>query len=166
MSKKIQKRTFKKRKESKIPKILSCPYCGEQAVIRHADYIFKENVSENAPYYYVCKNYPDCDTYIKCQMGNFLPYGTLANRKLRQMRTVAHNYITLIVENDIMEYNAVYDLLASKRDVELKYAHLRYSTMYSIKETIAILREVLDNNGIEYNYKLIEIPVPLKSSVA
>lgn len=35
-------------------------------------------------------------------------------------------------------------------------AHIRFSTNYSIEKSIAILREILDNNGIEYDKEEIE----------
>ena len=50
----------------------------------------------------------------------------------------------------------IYPTIASKLGVKTEDAHIRFSTDYSIEKSIAILREILDNNGIEYDKEEIE----------
>ena len=50
----------------------------------------------------------------------------------------------------------IYHTIASKLGVSLENAHVRFSTNYSIEKIIAILREILDNNGVDYSDKQIE----------
>lgn len=40
---------------------------------------------------YICKNYPRCDSYVSCHEKSLLPMGTLANKRLRKLRRMAHD---------------------------------------------------------------------------
>ena len=50
----------------------------------------------------------------------------------------------------------VYPTIASRLGVRLEEAHIRFSTDYSIEKIIAILREILDNNGVRYDTEVVE----------
>ena len=50
----------------------------------------------------------------------------------------------------------IYPTIATKLGVSLENAHVRFSTNYSIEKMIGVLREILDNNGIEYVAEAIE----------
>ena len=136
MTKNPPKRTFRKKNKMYIPQTLYCPYCGGKA-------------TGSSEHYYVCTNYPECDAYIACYHGNFAPKGRLADAWLRHRRNVAHRYIKLIEANGIMMQKDIYPTIASKLGVSLENAHVRFSTNYSIEKIIAILREILDNNGVD-----------------
>ncbi|HCA54637.1 MAG TPA: hypothetical protein DEO95_04020, partial [Ruminococcaceae bacterium] len=88
--------------------------------------------------------------------GNFAPKGRLADAWLRHRRNVAHRYIKLIEASGIMLQKNIYPTIASKLGVSLENAHVRFSTNYSIEKMIGVLREILDNNGIEYEAAEIE----------
>lgn len=157
MSKKIQKRKFKKKNEIYKPQTLGCPYCGGKAILRPVSYLFGDSINAtSSEYYYVCTNYPSCNAYIPCQHGNFVPNGVLANPQLRNRRTVAHRYINLIVSNKIMPQKAVYYVISGKLGISEEKAHIRYATDHSIEQIIAILRQILDNHGIGYNLDVME----------
>ena len=57
----------------------------------------------------------------------------------------------------------IYPTIASKLGVSLENAHIRFSTNYSIEKIIAILREILDNNGVEYDAAEVESSAILKN---
>lgn len=157
MSKKPQKRTFRKKADIYKPQTLGCPYCGGKAILRQSQFLFGDNIKKNtSSHYYVCNNYPKCNTYIPCCQGNFAPYGKLANAHLRQRRTIAHRYIDLIVDNEIMFQRNVYSAISSKLNLTMENSHIRYSTDYSIEKIIGVLREILDNHHIEYDPYFIE----------
>lgn len=157
MTKNPPKRTFRKKNKMYIPQTLYCPYCGGKAILRPVSYLFGDEVNPgSSEHYYVCTNYPECDAYIACYHGNFAPKGRLADAWLRHRRNVAHRYIKLIVSSGIMLQKNIYPTIAAKLGVSLENAHVRFSTNYSIEKIIVILREILDNNGIEYESKEIE----------
>ena len=109
-------------------------------------------------------NYPECDAYIACYHGNFEPKGKIADSWLRHRRNVAHRYIKLIVENHIMLQRNIYPTVASRLGVRLEEAHIRFSTNYSIEEIIAILKEILNNNRVEYDTEILESSTLLSNS--
>ena len=157
MTKNPPKRTFRKKNKMYIPKTLYCPYCGGKAILRPVSYLFGDEVNPgSSEHYYVCNNYPECDAYIACYYGNFEPKGRLADAWLRHRRNVAHRYIKLIVENHIMLQKNIYPTIASRLGVRTEDDHIRFSTNYSIEKSIAILREILDNNNISYDTGIIE----------
>ena len=80
----------------------------------------------------------------------------LANGWLRHQRLVAHRYIDLITDSQIMPEKAVYMVISSKLGVSLRNAHIRFSNDGNIEKIIAILREILDNNNIGYDRNKIE----------
>ena len=50
----------------------------------------------------------------------------------------------------------IYPTIAAKLGIGLEDAHIRFSTNYSIEKIIAILKDILDNNGVDYSDKQIE----------
>ena len=69
---------------------MRCPYCGSPVDLRSADGIYYDN-SRNTRLY-VCRNYPQCDSYVRVHPGTDIPVGTMANRRLRALRAEAHRY--------------------------------------------------------------------------
>ena len=59
---------------------LICPYCGAYSKLIDSKLIY--GVSYGMAY--VCKNYPECDTYVGTHKGTIKPRGTLANKELRK----------------------------------------------------------------------------------
>ena len=108
--------------------------------------------------YYVCSHYPDCDAYMACD-DKFELKGRAANGWLRHQRLVAHRYINLITDSQIMLEKAVYMVISSKLGVSLRNAHIRFSNDGNIEKIIAILREILDNNSIGYDRDKMERPL-------
>ena len=154
---KLNKRTFRKKNEIYKPQTLSCPYCGGKAILRPVSYLFGDHVNEgSSEHYYVCNDYPACNTYIQCRKDTFAPNGTLADGWLRHRRNVAHRYIKIIVAHGLMTQSGIYYLIASRLGIKESQAHIRYSNDYNIEKFIGILREVLDNHSIEYSVEMIE----------
>ena len=152
--KKIQKRTFRRKAEIYKPQTLSCPYCGQKATLQKADYLFTELDKKRGDHYYVCKNYPECNTYISCNKDTFAPYGELANAELRRKRMLAHKYIDKIVDSGLMSQYVLYNYIAAKLNVPVLRAHIRYSTDYTIEVILDLLRGVLKANGINAGRKI------------
>ena len=141
------------------PKSEICPYCGSKMIFRPAEYLFMDSVSPgSSKNYYVCSHYPDCDAYMACD-DKFELKGRVANGWLRHQRLIAHRYINLITDSQIMLEKAVYMVISSKLGVSLRNAHIRFSNDGNIEKIIAILREILDNNNIGYDRNKIERPL-------
>ena len=50
----------------------------------------------------------------------------------------------------------IYPTIAAKLGIGLEDAHVRFATNYSIEKIIAILKDILENNGVEYEAGKIE----------
>ena len=147
------------KKNRNRPKSEICPYCGSKMIFRPAEYLFMDSVSPgSSKNYYVCSHYPDCDAYMACD-NKFELKGRVANGWLRHQRLVAHRYINLITDSQIMPEKAVYMVISSKLGVSLRNAHIRFSNDGNIEKIIAILREILDNNNIGYDRDKMERPL-------
>ena len=101
---------------------LRCPYCGRHAVLRSADGIYKDN--SKGEMLYVCANYPECDTYVRVQKGTNKPLGTLANKRLRELRNEAHKNFDKLYKRGYITRRSAYDWLAGLFCMPLKRAHI------------------------------------------
>lgn len=131
----------------KKPKIrnknIYCPYCGSIAVLRRADEIYKNPPDKMEDrMLLVCKNYPECDSYIKADKdGN--PIGVMANKELRHLRLIAHNYFDEIFKNNILSRSDAYKLLSDKLGTPLKETHISNFDEYRCKVVIKIAKNIL-----------------------
>ena len=100
----------KKNRKGLAKDIMYCPYCGGRTELRSADGIYHDN--RDGTMLYVCKNYPRCDTYVRVRPGTMEPIGTLANGRLRALRTEAHRYFNQLYERGIMSKREAYEWLS------------------------------------------------------
>ena len=61
---------------------------------------------------YVCKNYPECDAYVRVHTGTTIPVGSLANHELRTLRRTAHQYFDQLYLSGMMSKQDAYQWLA------------------------------------------------------
>jgi hypothetical protein len=74
----------------KVPNLstLHCPYCWGEAYLRDNSIIYGKPLGSGKSF--ICENFPHCNTYVGTHRGRFLPFGTLANRELRELRIKCH----------------------------------------------------------------------------
>jgi len=65
-----------------------CRYCGGFALLRDSRLVWP--LVQPAKPMWFCQAYPACDTYVRCHDGGTVPMGTLANERLRKLRSNAH----------------------------------------------------------------------------
>lgn len=120
-----------------------CPYCGSIAVLRRANEIYKNPKPEDDErMLLVCKNYPICDSYIKAdKFGN--PIGTMANKEVRHLRLIAHNYFDEIFKNNILSRSDAYKMLSDKLGTPLRDTHISNFDEYRCKVVIGIAKNIL-----------------------
>ena len=69
---------------------LKCPYCDGKAHLRDASSIYHSFKYKGKMF--VCENFPKCDSYVGCHPNTTKPLGRMANKKLRTMKSKAHEY--------------------------------------------------------------------------
>lgn len=120
---------------------LRCPYCGSPTILRSADGIYHDN-SRNTKLY-VCKNYPECDAYVRVHEGTNIPVGSMANHELRMLRKTAHHYFDQLYLKGIMSKQDAYQWLANLVMAPLSQAHIGYLGEYYCKQVIAESKKLL-----------------------
>lgn len=124
----------KNKKKGNNPSRMRCPYCGAPMILRSADGIYRDNSNHNS--LYVCRNYPECDTYVRTQPGTARPMGTPANRELRALRIQAHRCFDAIHQNGYMTKRDAYVWLADLLQAPQSQAHIGYLSEYSCRKVI------------------------------
>ena len=132
------------KKKNNKPITTYCPYCGSIAVLRPAKDIYN-SVDDQNKKLLVCKNYPECDSYIKVDK-NGKPQGVMANKELRQLRAEAHRYFDEIFKNNILSRKDAYKLLSDKLGIPLNDTHMSTFDEYRCKVTIKIAKNILHNH--------------------
>lgn len=125
---------------------MRCPVCGANMILRSADGIYRENL--NHTMLYVCKNYPQCDTYVRTHPGTTIPVGTPANRELRALRNEAHHYFDQLYRSGFMSKQEAYLWLASLLQVPLSHAHIGYLGDYYCREVIRESKKLLQRGPV------------------
>ena len=112
------------RKKRKQDNRLYCPYCGRQAVLRPAMYVYGERNLDPDNYLYVCGGYPACDSYIGAHKKSLRPMGTLADGDLRHKRIEAHRALNEVITAGIMTKHGLYIWLQNRLCLSEKEMHI------------------------------------------
>ena len=96
---------------------------------------------------HVCKNYPECDAYVRVHTGTTIPVGSLANHELRTLRRTAHQYFDQLYLSGMMSKQDAYQWLADLLSAPLSKAHIGYLGEYYCKVVIEESRKMLQKRG-------------------
>lgn len=132
----------KNKKKGFQPNRMRCPYCGAPVVFRSAEGIYKENHLDAM--LYVCSKYPKCDAYVRVHAGTKIPVGSLANKELRHLRRIAHQYFDQLYLTGLMTKDAAYQWLSDLLCTPPSEAHIGYLGEYYCKEVIAESKKLLE----------------------
>lgn len=143
-------------------KPIYCPYCGGTAYLKHKSEFLPQEKLDNPPkrapkseYLYVCKNYPECDSFVWTHPNTKIPYGNLANAELRRKRIFAHDCISSIVKLRMMSRNTVYRWLSSCLGYRRKYTHISQMNDVMCEKVIDITLNAVKNNDINEYHRLL-----------
>ena len=129
--------------------IMYCPYCGSRTELRSADGIYHDN--REGTMLYVCKNYPRCDTYVRVRPGTTEPIGTLANGRLRALRTEAHRSFNQLYERGIMTKREAYEWLSQMMGLPMAKTHIGLMGEYYCELVIQESKKLLAGNNRSRN---------------
>ena len=125
---------------------VKCPYCGRNAVLRDARYVYKEAALDK--HLYVCSGYPECDAYVSVHEGTQMPKGTLANGDLRHKRIETHRLFDALWKNGIFSRKDAYRWLQDIFCLSDAQAHIGEFSDYRCDRLITECQKVLRNNNI------------------
>lgn len=118
-----------------------CPYCGSAAILRSAEGIYHSHSKDTM--LYVCKKYPACDSYVRVHPGTSIPMGTLANKKLRELRQETHRSFDQLYLRGLMTKDEAYLWLAGIVAAPLSEAHIGYLGEYYCRMVIEESQKIL-----------------------
>ncbi len=125
---------------------VKCPYCGRNAVLRSAGYVYKGAALNK--HLYVCSGYPECDAYVGVHEGTLMPKGTLANGDLRHKRIETHRLFDAIWKNGIFSRKDAYRWLRDTFCLTEEQAHIGEFSEYRCDRLMDECQKVLRNNHI------------------
>lgn len=120
---------------------LYCPYCGAEAVLRHASTVYGENTLDESSYLFVCSGYPICDSYVNAHRDSKRPMGTLANSELRNKRILAHHALAKLWQSGRMTKSQAYWWLQIKLGLDEKHTHIGYFNNSMCDRVIKVCNE-------------------------
>lgn len=129
------------------PAQIKCPYCGRHAVLRKADYVYKEKALSE--YLYVCTGYPECNSYVGVHAHSMLPKGSLANGDLRHKRIETHRMFDAIWKNGILSRKDAYRWMQDIFCLSSHQAHIGEFSEYRCDCLMDACRKVLQNNHVQ-----------------
>lgn len=126
--------------------ILRCPYCGRNAVLRKADFVYHE--TSLTDYLYVCSAYPECDSYVGVHEGTQKPKGSLANGDLRHKRIITHQIFDTIWKHGIMTRKNAYFWIQDIFGLPPEKAHIGNFSEYMCDQLMIACQKVLSNHKL------------------
>lgn len=137
------------RKKKKQDNRLYCPYCGRQAVLRPATYVYGERNLDPENYLYVCGGYPACDSYIGVHKKSLRPMGTLADGNLRHKRIEAHRALNEVINAGVMTKHGLYIWLQNRLCLSETEMHIGKFSYFRCEETIRECKKLMAQNKIK-----------------
>lgn len=133
---------LQKRRNQKV----ACPYCGGSLVLKDSSEIETKYTGK----FYVCMNYPSCDTYCRAKLynGEWEMLSSPANKGLRLLRSEAHFWFSKLIELEICpdKESAYYFVSAGLSTFNGRKIHIGQCKEYVCKEIIKICVNAIYNN--------------------
>lgn len=116
-----------------------CPYCNAQSEIRSLAEVTGNKNSKGKVF--VCKNFPECNSYVKVNDQTGLPMGTMANKHLRDLRAEAHRQIARLYADGLGTRDSTYEWMASRLGLNRRETHIGLFQEYYCLQVIRMAEE-------------------------
>lgn len=123
----------------KETKEMRCPYCDNLVHLRKGSEMFGPNARIKKVF--VCSNYPACDAYVSADSKG-KPMGTLANKKLRELRVRAHKSFDRLWRSGYMTREYAYKWLAVRLRINENQCHIGQFGEGRCEQTIKLCNEI------------------------
>jgi len=100
--------------------ILICHYCNVSTSLVTGEEIYPHRIDLHNKHFYKCRQ---CGSYVGCHPRTTRPLGTVANTRLRQLRSQVHRHFDPLWKNGGLSRGAAYSWLAHKLGIEIRECH-------------------------------------------
>jgi len=110
-----------------------CPYCEAPAELVDSEEIYGQSYGMS----WLCR---PCWAYVGTHKNSkyHAPFGTLANKKLRELRKEAHRVFDPVWENTSMSRRGAYNWLARTLEIPIKRAHIGQFNVAECQQVIEV----------------------------
>lgn len=129
---------------------MKCPYCGAEVVLRDASYIYSSNKSKEYGKFWVCSNYPKCNSYVGCHKDTDTPLGRLANPRLRCLKMEAHKQFDPLWKSELMTRRQAYKWLSEQLNIPVEKCHIGMFDVKECQKVIHLCRKFEDHLVVKY----------------
>lgn len=128
----------------KLPTV-TCQYCGKSAKLVNGLVIYPHRADLADKMFWLCK---PCDAYVGChapsrhnKFDKAQPLGTLANKVLRQVRSLAHKTFDEIWRSGKKSRSEAYAWLASQLLIKQEDCHIAMFDYEQCRKTVKIAND-------------------------
>ncbi len=114
-----------------------CPYCGAETELKDSSAVYRKSYGN----IWICKNYPECDSYVGCHKGTNIPLGVPANKELRTLRHTCHLEFDDIWKFGKISRNKAYRILG--KEMNIPEPHIGEFTKEQCEELLYLLKNNL-----------------------
>jgi len=100
--------------------VLKCQYCNQAAKLVDGTVIYPHRPDLSAKKFWNCEN---CGAYVGCHPRTERPLGTLANKRLRQLRSQVHAHFDPLWRDGGLSRGAAYNWLRHKMGLTADECH-------------------------------------------
>ena len=121
-----------------------CPYCEREATLTDGKEIYPHRVDLYPLNFWICR---DCEAYVGCHKpkvghGNgTVPLGTLANKRLRTLRSHAHRHFDPLWKDGPMTRKTAYQVLANSLEIKVADCHISQMNEVLCEKLIRICKK-------------------------
>lgn len=115
-----------------------CPFCRSSVSLVDSVKVYHRSYG----FIYLCDRYPRCDALVSCHPGSNKPLGTLADRELRQWRSLAHRQFDPLWQSGIFtSRQAAYKWLARAMGLPPALTHIAMFDIRQCQRAIAVVKQ-------------------------
>lgn len=114
-----------------------CAYCGNVSEKVTGKYVYPLRPDLSTRMFYKCEQ---CDAFIGCHPGTDIPLGTLADAKLRKMRSKAHAQFDPLWKGGFLKRKQAYAALAKHLGIPVEDCHIGLFDSSSCEKVVSFSR--------------------------
>jgi hypothetical protein len=118
---------------------LMCPECGSPSKCVRSEVVYGRSYGV---WLYVCRRYPECDTYCGTHRGTKQPLGDMANRETRELRKQVHAAFDPLWKTGRMKRDDAYQTLADAMRISIHECHVGMFSAIRCKAALDCIQRI------------------------